>query len=354
MQDLADKLTNDQLTAIEWNEVPQELQNIITATGQTLSSGDLTQVLKGITELVSRADFYTVTGTVNDLILTPIAGYQAPTAYKEGMQIRWRQSFGTGNTGAMTVNVAGLGATTLDMSNAEDARPNIVSGFDNQSINVAEYRSLPAPHFVLSTADATGAGAGPVQFATGAELANLTSSATEHKGVSVSALNNRYQRRALGQVNVLTAGPAGATDITELDVTLADNGVGSIYKVVYKFRTSGVSGAPASPCLIRIDFGDVSPSNIPYSVKTTSTTVAGASTPSIVETRSVSGAALGATNLVDVFSSESADDERYWNVEVLVYETGTTLRLQIEDGVAVSGLIHLASSVVAEAITGES
>lgn len=46
MQDLNDKVIGGELTAAEWNEVPSELQNVIEASGQTLSSGDLTQLRK--------------------------------------------------------------------------------------------------------------------------------------------------------------------------------------------------------------------------------------------------------------------------------------------------------------------
>jgi len=46
MQDLNDKVKGNKLTATEWNEVPSEIQNVIEASGQTLSSGDLTQLRK--------------------------------------------------------------------------------------------------------------------------------------------------------------------------------------------------------------------------------------------------------------------------------------------------------------------
>jgi len=48
MQDLNGKIKGNKLTAAEWNEIPSEIQNVIEASGQTLSSGNLTQLRKAI------------------------------------------------------------------------------------------------------------------------------------------------------------------------------------------------------------------------------------------------------------------------------------------------------------------
>ena len=53
MQDLNDKITGNELTAAEWNEVPSEIQNAIEASGQALSSGDLTQLRKATNLVLS-------------------------------------------------------------------------------------------------------------------------------------------------------------------------------------------------------------------------------------------------------------------------------------------------------------
>ena len=89
MELLNDKITGSTLTAAEWNQVPSELQNIITATGQSLSGGDLDQVGKGIAAYVSNSDFYVSSGLADDYILTPLAGVQAPVAYFDGMRVRF-------------------------------------------------------------------------------------------------------------------------------------------------------------------------------------------------------------------------------------------------------------------------
>ena len=114
MQDLNDKITGNTLTATEWNEVPSEIQNVIEALGQTLSSGDLNQLGKGIAGYVANANFYTDTGIADAYVLTKIGSKQAATAYTNGFQASFLA--GNTNTGASTVNIAGLGIKNIKTS----------------------------------------------------------------------------------------------------------------------------------------------------------------------------------------------------------------------------------------------
>ena len=66
MQDLNDKLTGQSLTAAEWNQMPSELQNIITAFGQGLSSIDLNQLGKSIAGYAANGNFFTDSGSPDD------------------------------------------------------------------------------------------------------------------------------------------------------------------------------------------------------------------------------------------------------------------------------------------------
>jgi len=50
MEQLDNKLTGDTLSAAEWNQVPAEIQNLITAFGIALSSGDLNQMRKALAD----------------------------------------------------------------------------------------------------------------------------------------------------------------------------------------------------------------------------------------------------------------------------------------------------------------
>lgn len=111
MQDLNDKITGNTLTAAEWNEVPSELQNIIEAFGQVLSTGDLNQLGKSVAAYAAAGDFYTGGGAADVYTATKLAGLQAPPDYFTGMLVRFRAP--AANTGAATVNVNALGVKNI-------------------------------------------------------------------------------------------------------------------------------------------------------------------------------------------------------------------------------------------------
>ena len=114
MQDLNDKVTGGSLTAPEWNEVPSELQNVIEGTGIALSGADLNQLGKAIAGYVGSGNFYTDTGTANAYVLAATGLKQAPPAYATGQRIRYEPA--NANTGASTVNLAGLGVKDLQVA----------------------------------------------------------------------------------------------------------------------------------------------------------------------------------------------------------------------------------------------
>ena len=126
MQDLNDKITGGTLTATEWNEVPSEIQNVIEGLGQTLSSGDLDQLGKGIAGYVANGIYYTDSGIADAYVLAKIGSKQAPTAYADG----FRASFiaGNSNTGAATVNIVGLGVKNIKVSGGGNPSPGDISG----------------------------------------------------------------------------------------------------------------------------------------------------------------------------------------------------------------------------------
>jgi len=133
MQDLNDKINdggataNGVLPAGHWNEVASELQNLITSTGATLSSGDLLQLVKAVALYAHNGNFYTTGGTANAITLNPVGSYNAPTTYTDGMQVRFVA--GSSNTGTATINVNGIGASSLlDYTGAALTTGNIYSG----------------------------------------------------------------------------------------------------------------------------------------------------------------------------------------------------------------------------------
>lgn len=111
MQDLNDKVTGSTLLANEFNEIPSEIQNVIVATGQTLASGDLDQLGKGIAEYAANGSFYTDGGAADAYVLSVIGAKESPNAYVNGMEIRFKPT--NTNTGASTANVNSLGVKSL-------------------------------------------------------------------------------------------------------------------------------------------------------------------------------------------------------------------------------------------------
>ncbi len=111
MEDLNNKVTGGTLTAAEWNQVPGEIQNVIEALGIVLSSGDLNQLGKAIAGYVANGSFYTDSGAANAYVLATVGLKQTPTAYTDGMTVSFIAA--NVNTGASTINVAGLGVKNI-------------------------------------------------------------------------------------------------------------------------------------------------------------------------------------------------------------------------------------------------
>lgn len=127
MQDLNDKVTGSSLAASEWNQVPSELQNVITALGQSLTAADLNQLGKAIAGYAGSGNAFVDGGTANAIVLSPVTGLQAPPQYTNLQAVRFIKN-GT-NTGAVTANVAGLGVlNVLDQFGASLASGDLQNG----------------------------------------------------------------------------------------------------------------------------------------------------------------------------------------------------------------------------------
>jgi hypothetical protein len=116
MEDLTGKSTGDQLTAAEWNQLPQEVQNVITQEAIALSSGDTSQLVKALGSLVSGGDFYTDSGVADAYVLSSIGTRSAADSYKDGMRVRFRAGNANATT-TPTVNVTSLGVKTITRQN---------------------------------------------------------------------------------------------------------------------------------------------------------------------------------------------------------------------------------------------
>lgn len=114
MRDIATKAPGSSLTGDEFNDIPSELENAITSTGITLSAADLFQLGKAVSNYAGSGDYYTDGGVADAYVLSAIGAYKAPTAYRDGMRIRFEPV--ATNTAVSTVNVNGLGAKTITES----------------------------------------------------------------------------------------------------------------------------------------------------------------------------------------------------------------------------------------------
>ena len=114
MRNVANKDDNvDTLSAAEFNKsIMEELENAVTKTGITLDSSggpdtDSLMLARSQTITSQGAATYQDSGAADAYVLTAIGGFEQPVAYTDGMSVTFKA--GNANTGASTVNVAGIG-----------------------------------------------------------------------------------------------------------------------------------------------------------------------------------------------------------------------------------------------------
>ena len=118
MRNIADKTDNvSTLSAAEFNaSIMQELENTVTNAGITLDGAagpDTNDEMLGeaVTRTAQGAMSYTDGGAADAYVLTAQGGFVQPSAYTAPMLVLFQA--GNTNTGASTVNVAGVGVTDL-------------------------------------------------------------------------------------------------------------------------------------------------------------------------------------------------------------------------------------------------
>ena len=127
MQDLNDKITGNNLTAAEWNQMPTEIQNIITAFGQSLSAVDLDQLGKAISGYVANGNFYTDSGTPNVYNLSSISGQQSFPEYQDGQLVIFLPDNNSTGVGTVTINISGLGNINCKDANGNDIAQDVIN-----------------------------------------------------------------------------------------------------------------------------------------------------------------------------------------------------------------------------------
>lgn len=143
---IVDKTTGDELTAVEFNQIPDEIEQVISDSGQGPSAVDVEQLTKGIYRLASEASWYTDSGAADAYVLTSAGGVTPLPGNFDGKLIRFIP--GNTNTGASTVNVNSEGLTPLrDIAGAPLIGGEIIAGQESIATFVSstgDYRLLTA------------------------------------------------------------------------------------------------------------------------------------------------------------------------------------------------------------------
>lgn len=108
---IVSKNTGDSLSATEFNQIPSELENLITKAGITPSAADLFQLVKGVGNLAQTADFVVDSGAANAYVLSAINPRPGATQLQDGMRFRFLP--GNSSTGASTANGIGTGSKAI-------------------------------------------------------------------------------------------------------------------------------------------------------------------------------------------------------------------------------------------------
>lgn len=133
----------------EFNDLANELENIITSAGITLSQSDLFQLGKATATYSAGGDFYTDSGAANAYVLSAIGSKQTPEAYFIGMRVRYLPE--NANTGASTVNVNSLGVINIkkadgvsDPSSGDISTTELQLTYDGTNFRIVELSGAAA------------------------------------------------------------------------------------------------------------------------------------------------------------------------------------------------------------------
>jgi len=154
MRDIVTKNTGDSLSADEFNDIPGELENSITDTGQTLTAADLFQLSKAMSVYAAGGSFFTDSGIADAYVLSTIGSKKSPPVYFDGQEISF--VVGNANTAASTVNVGAAGL--------KDLRTSAGTVFTGGELPLGDYVSFRfdfgANHFKLLPAGGGAVGGG--------------------------------------------------------------------------------------------------------------------------------------------------------------------------------------------------
>lgn len=126
MDNVPVKIAGNQLTAVEYNNAPQELKNAVETSGQVLG-GDWFQVSRAMAIYAATGDYYTDSGAANAYVLNLVSTRKGTITYEPGMKVRFIP--GNTNTAASTANVNSLGIKNLkDIDGNDLIEGDIIAG----------------------------------------------------------------------------------------------------------------------------------------------------------------------------------------------------------------------------------
>lgn len=123
MRNFLTKINNDPsqaagvLTAEEFNDYITNLEDLVSSSGQSLIDNDGTQLSKAMANYSTAAQYFQDSGAVNTYTLSVIGTFRPPSQLLDGMRIRFFAA--NTNSGASTVNLAGIGATAVRRPNGD-------------------------------------------------------------------------------------------------------------------------------------------------------------------------------------------------------------------------------------------
>jgi len=129
------------LGADEWNQIA-EINNLITSSGQSLDVNLTDQVAKAIANYVNSGNFYTENGVANAYTLVASGSFKAPTAYINGMVVRFITT-NANTTTTPTINVAGLGNKNIKKADGNSVIAGDINGYVELRYNGTDFLLSP-------------------------------------------------------------------------------------------------------------------------------------------------------------------------------------------------------------------
>lgn len=351
MENLNNKVTNDELTAAEFVQPMSELQNVIEQSGQTLSAGDVAQVQKALSYFVAGGGYYNaVYDGSGDITVTAPTGFSVLFALSDGMRIRFYAA------------VAGSVSTAPDLTIGAFTRPlrardggNLQTGAVGADIYVEAQYSLAADEWRTLDAEA-GTNLGSVVAATGLDVESVAPLGGQGARAMTVTAYKHGRKRGVNRTDTTVTGHGGGatveTPLSGLSVTLnSSGGSGGFYRVNYRLASTGVNGNVGKPLELKLDFGVLAASLHGFATVRCAVNFAGPSTDSSLEERVVELNSGAGAYKPTIYSDEGLGGNRVWDISVEVKSTGLSTGLVMVNGDGSDGTQYAGGTVVAELFT---